>query len=67
MALGISDLEKRMDWIKANPAPDGKFGYAYVETGRCKPYGASVPAAASRRGYKVEKKQAGVYYVFPKK
>lgn len=66
MKLGISDLEKRLDFIKANPSPDGQSGYAYVETGACKPYGVSVPAAARRRGYKVEKKQAGVYYVFPK-
>lgn len=66
MQLGINDLENRLAFIKANPAPDGKYGYAYVETGASKPYGNSVPAAARRRGYKVEKKQAGVYYVFPK-
>ena len=66
MQLGITDLEKRLAFIKANPAPDGSCGYAYVETGKCKPYGVSVPAAARRRGYPVEKKLTGVYYVLPK-
>ncbi len=66
MQLGITDLEQRLAFIKANPAPDGNSGFAYVETGACKPYGNSVPAAARRRGYKVEKKKSGIYYVFPK-
>lgn len=66
MALGIDELETRLAWIKANPSADGKVGFAYVETGSCKPYGSSVPAAAHRRGHKVEKKRTGVYYVYPK-
>lgn len=40
--------------------------YVYVETGRYKPYSASTVAAAKRRGYKVEKKCEGVFYIYPK-
>ena len=41
-------------------------GYAYVETGRYKPYNGSTVKAAERRGYRVEKLAREVYAIYPK-
>lgn len=55
---------KALENYLANLPADQK--YAYVETGRYKPYTEQTVLAAKRRGYKVEKRLQGVYYIYPK-
>lgn len=66
MALTIAHLERHLAEIAANPQAGNGYGYAYVETGRYKPYGSATVLAAKRRGYRVEKAAQGVFYVYPK-
>lgn len=58
----IGDLVDRLDSGNLN----SNGGYMYVETGRYKPWSESTVRAAERRGYKVEFRCAGVYFIYPK-
>jgi hypothetical protein len=40
--------------------------YLYVETGMYKPWHENTVAAAHRRGYVVERRMPGVYYIYKK-
>lgn len=66
MQLTINHLEAHLAEIAANPQAGNGYGYAYVETGRYKPYNPATVSAAKRRGYRVERKGDGVFYVYPK-
>jgi hypothetical protein len=62
--LGIAALEAAL--LRAAAKPKAIDRYVYVETGRYKPWGIAVIAAAKRRGYGVTKHGRGVYYVYPR-
>ena len=62
--LTFTDLEKQLDRIAS--LADQNIQYAYVETGRYKPYMPATVAAAKRKGYRVERAGQSAFYIFPK-
>lgn len=64
MALTIAHLEQELARVAAGKSSNG-YGYAYVETGRYKPYMPATLRAATKRGHRIERKGAAVFYVYP--
>jgi hypothetical protein len=64
--LTLTDLEKQLARITL--LADPTIQYAYVETGRYKPFMPATVAAAKRKGYRVERAggSGSAFYVFPK-
>lgn len=60
--FSVDDMKNRLDTGDLN----SHGGYLYVETGRYKPWSEATVRAIARRGYKVDWKMSGVYYVYPK-
>jgi hypothetical protein len=61
--LTIANLEDTLAKITAGTH---FAAYAYVETGRYKPYADATVRAAIRRGHHVHRAATSVFYVFPK-
>lgn len=65
MSQTIRDLENTLQWLADNHGKPGVPEYAYVEVGRYKPFHPSIVAAATRRGYRVERLGQSAYAVYP--